>query len=106
MIKTNDFLKADLLGNRFMAVKGYSESLDRGTQKPVALRLNVSIQDELSEFFMEMISVKVNNLTPTLSVSDMAKNKTMPVILKDLVVGQYNGTLWFSCSDVLPLKNN
>lgn len=102
-MKLNDFLKAELLGNRFCAVKGYTEVLDRETSKPTALRLNISIQDENSDFFMEMIQVKVNTLTPTASVQDMANNKTCPVTLKDLNVGQFNGNLWFTCSDVLPL---
>ncbi|MGE7848181.1 hypothetical protein [Bacillus cereus] len=102
-MKLNDFLKAELLGNKFVAVKGYSNVLDRETQQPNALRLNVSIQDESSDFFMEMISIKVNNLTPTLSIQDLKDNKITPVILKDLNVGQFNGNLWFSCSDVLPI---
>ena len=54
-MKLNDFLKPELLGNKFLAVKGYSEVLDRETQKLSAYRLNVSIQDESSDFFMEMI---------------------------------------------------
>ena len=54
-MKLNDFLKIELLGNRFFAVKGYTEVLDRETSKPTALRLNVSIQDENSDFFMEII---------------------------------------------------
>ncbi|WP_242311098.1 hypothetical protein [Bacillus cereus group sp. BfR-BA-01331] len=103
-MRLNDFLKAELLGNKFVAVKGYSDVLDRETQQPTALRLNVSIQDESSDFFMEMITVKVNNLTPSLSIQDLKNNKTTPVILKDLNVGQFNGNLWFSCSDVLPIN--
>lgn len=103
IMKLNDFLKPELLGNRFFAVKGYTEVLDRETSKPTAFRLNVSIQDENSDFFMEMIQVKVNTLTPTLTVQEMANNKTCPVILKDLNVGQFNGNLWFSCSDILPV---
>ncbi|HEM3634331.1 hypothetical protein [Streptococcus suis] len=103
-MKLNDFLKAELLGSRFVAVKGYSEVLDRETGKPTALRLNVSIQDETSDFFMEMIQVKVNTLMPTASVQDMANNKTCAVTLKDLNIGQFNGNLWFSCSDVLPVS--
>ncbi|MDY4065028.1 MAG: hypothetical protein SOY59_05235, partial [Ligilactobacillus agilis] len=83
-------------------VKGYSDVLDRETQEVTAHRLNVSVQDENSDFFMEMIQVKVNNLTPTLSIQDLKNNKTTPVILRDLNMGQYNGNLWFSCSDVLP----
>ncbi|CBJ21470.1 hypothetical protein QM414_09250 [Streptococcus mitis] len=102
-MKLNDFLKPELLGNKFLAVKGYTEVLDRETNKPTAFRLNVSIQDDNTEFFLELIQVKVNTLTPTLTVQEMANNKTCPVILKDLNVGQYNGNLWFSCSDVLPV---
>lgn len=102
-MKLNDFLKAELLGSRFVAVKGYSEVLDRETGKPTALRLNVSIQDETSDFFMEMIQVKVNTLTPSATVQEMANNKTCPVVLKDLNVGQFNGNLWFACSDILPV---
>ncbi|HFV3391322.1 TPA: hypothetical protein ACH9CQ_001235 [Streptococcus pneumoniae] len=102
-MKLNDFLKHELLGNKFLAVKGYTEVLDRETNKPVALRLNVSIQDENSDFFMEMIQVKVNTLSPSASVQEMANNKTCPVTLKDLNVGPFNGNLWFACSDVLPV---
>ncbi|MCT1226360.1 hypothetical protein EFM07_02115 [Lactococcus lactis] len=101
-MKLNDFLKTELLGDKFLAVKGYSEVLDRETQKLSAYRLNVSIQDESSDFFMEMIQVKVNNVAPTLSVQDLKNNKTTPVLLQNLSVGQFNGNLWFSCADVLP----
>ncbi|HFH9837933.1 TPA: hypothetical protein ACGOON_001297 [Streptococcus suis] len=101
-MKLNDFLKPELLGNKFFAVKGYTEVLDRETQKLSAYRVNISIQDESSDFFMEMIQVKVNTTTPTLSAQEMASNKTKEVILKDLNVGQFNGNLWFTCSDILP----
>lgn len=101
-MKLNDFLKSELLGHSFLAVKGYSEVKDRETQQLSAYRLNVSLQDEDSDFYMEMIQVKVKNLNPTLGVKDLANSKTTPVILTDLNVGQFNGTLWFSCSDVLP----
>lgn len=104
VMKLNDFLKPQLLGNKFFAVKGYSEVLDRETQKISAYRLNISIQDEQSDFFMEMIDVKINNLSPTLGLEELRDNKVRPVILKDLNVGQYNGTLWFNCTDVLPAK--
>ena len=103
-MKLNDFLKPEFLGNKFIAVKGYTGVVDSETKKETALRLNVSIQDETSDFFMEMIQVKVNTLTLTTSVQEMANNKTCPVKLKDLNVGQYNGNLWFSCSDVLPVS--
>lgn len=103
MIKLQDFLKADRLGNEFLAVRGYSPVVDRETQQVTAYRLNVSIQDETSDFFMEMITVKVNNLAPTLVLKALENNKTTPVILKDLNVGQFREQLWFSCSDILPV---
>lgn len=101
-MEIRDFLKAELLGNKFVAVKGYSEVLNRDTGKLDAYRLNVSVQDENSDFFMDLITVKMKNLNPSLSVERLKNNKTTPVILKDLNVGQFNGNLWFSCSDVLP----
>ncbi|HEL1965121.1 hypothetical protein A9Q68_10275 [Streptococcus bovimastitidis] len=102
-MKLNDFLKPELLGNKFFAVKGLTEVHDRETQKLSAYRVNISIQDEASDFFMEMIQVKVNTTTPTISYEEMSKNKTREVILKDLNVGQFNGNLWFTCSDILPV---
>lgn len=103
-MKINDFLKPKLLGNKFMAVKGYTEVLDRETNKPVALRLNVSIQDEDSDFFMEMIQIKVNTLSPTATPQLLSDKKTYPVKLSNLTVGQFNGNLWFSCNDVVPIS--
>ncbi|MEB6196563.1 MULTISPECIES: hypothetical protein [Mammaliicoccus] len=101
MIKLNDFLNAEALGNDFVAVKGYTEVLHHETGKLDAYKLNISIQDDESPFFMEMINIKVKNLNPTLSVNDLKNNKTIPVVLKDLQIGQFNGNLWFSCTDVL-----
>ncbi|MEB8073973.1 hypothetical protein [Mammaliicoccus sciuri] len=101
MIKLNDFLNAEALGNDFLAVKGYTEVLHHETGKLDAYKLNISIQDDESPFFMEMINIKVKNLNPTLSVNDLKSNKTIPVVLKDLQIGQFNGNLWFSCTDVL-----
>ena len=52
---------------------------------------------------MEMFSVKISTTTPSISVEDMKNNKTREVILKDLQVGQFNGKLWFTASDILPV---
>ena len=52
---------------------------------------------------MEMIQVKVNTTTPSISADEMKNNKTREVILRDLNVGQFNGNLWFTCSDILPI---
>lgn len=64
----------------------------------------MSIQDENSNLFMEMIRIKVKSLAPTVSVANLKNNKATPVLLKDLQGGQFNGNLWFSCADVLPVK--
>lgn len=101
MIKLNDFLQVEPLGNNFVAVKGYTEAVHHETGELDAYKLNVSIQDDESPFFMEMIQVKVKNLNPTLSFNDLKNNKTTPVVLKDLQIGQFNGNLWFSCTDVI-----
>ena len=103
-MKLNDFLKPELLGNKFLAVKGYTEVFKRDTKELVGYRINISIQDESSDFFMEMFSVKVSTTTPSISVEDMKNNKTREVILKDLRVGQFNGNLWFTASDILPAR--
>ena len=102
-MQVNDFLNVELLGNRFFAGKGFTEALHRDTKKLVGYRINISIQDESSDFFMEMFSVKVSTTTPSISVEDMKNNKTREVILKDLQVGQFNGKLWFTASDILPV---
>lgn len=100
-ITVNDFLNADFLGDSFLAVRNYEPVTDRETKEVTAYRLNISIQDVESPFFMEMISVKVKTLTPSVSVASLANNKTTPVILENLNMGQFNGNLWFSCDDVV-----
>lgn len=77
-MKLNDFLKPELLGNKFYAVKGFSEVLDRETKKLTAYRVNISIQDESSDFFMEMIQVKVNTTTPSISADEMKNSQNHP----------------------------
>lgn len=101
-MKLNDFLKVELLGSKFVAIKGYEEVFDRNTQQHVAYRINVSIQDENSDFYMELIPVKVRTISPTIKFETMKNNKATPIILKNLVIGQFNGNLWFSCEDILP----
>lgn len=105
MIKPQDFLKAELLGNQFIAVKGYSEILHRETKQLSAYRINVSIQDPESEFFMELIPVKVNNLNPSASFAELAKKNATPVEIVNLKIGEFNGNLWFACDDVRIVNN-
>lgn len=104
-LKLNDFLKADLLGNKFMAIRGYEPVLDRETGAISAYRLNVSIQDETSDFYMELVPLKVKSTTPTVTVDSLVNAKATPVQIKNLQVGQFNGTLWFNCEDILPISS-
>lgn len=97
-----DFLEKEKLGEQFTAVKGYEEVRDRKTEELTAYRLNISIQDFKSPFFYETFAVKVKTLDPTLPVDQLKNAKLTPVELVDLKVGQFNGNLWFNCSDVLP----
>ena len=95
------FLRADVLGNKFYAIKGYVESLNRDGSP--SLKLSISIQDENSDFFMELFTVKVNNNNPTISVNELKNNKSREVVLSDLRINYFNDKLWFSCADILPV---
>ena len=95
------FLRPDVLGNKFYAIKGYVESLNRDGSP--SLKLSISIQDENSDFFMELFTVKVNNNNPTISVNELKNNKSREVVLSDLRINYFNDKLWFSCADILPV---
>ena len=99
-IEVNDFLDVTLFGNKFVAVKGYEPVLDRETGAITDYRINLSIQSESSKFYYEMISVKVKNTRPSLSVDEMKSNKTRDVEPVGLSIGQFNGKLWMTCSDI------
>ncbi|WP_281165529.1 hypothetical protein [Liquorilactobacillus sicerae] len=103
-MRLEDFLDKEKLGHQFLAVKGYEEVRDRKTDELTAYRLDISIQDINSPFYFEMISVKVKTLNPTLSVESLKNAKTTPVELMDLNMGQFNGNLWFNCTDIKPVK--
>lgn len=104
-MEINDFLDIKLLGNKFVAVKGYEPVADRETGAIVAYRVNISLQDDKSPFYMEMISVKIKTTTPTISVDEMKTNKTRDIELEGLNMGQFNGRLWFTVDNVRPVLN-
>ena len=101
-MKVTDFLKVELLGNNFVAVKEYEPVTDYETGELKGYKLGVSIQDEGSDFYFEKITVGVKNSNPTLKVSDLKGNKTRPVVLKGLKMGVINDNMWSNCTDVLP----
>ncbi|MGX4686909.1 hypothetical protein JNUCC83_08405 [Vagococcus sp. JNUCC 83] len=104
-MEINDFLDIKLLGNKFVAVKEYEPVADRETGAIVAYRVNISLQDDKSPFYMEMISVKIKTTTPTISVDEMKTNKTRDIELEGLNMGQFNGRLWFTVDNVRPVLN-
>ncbi|MCC7667185.1 MULTISPECIES: hypothetical protein [Liquorilactobacillus] len=103
-MEIDNFLDKEKLGDNFLAIKGYEEVLDRKTQELTAYKLKVSIQDPASPFYFEIFTVKVKKLDPTLSVESLKNAKTTPVELVDLNMGQFNGNLWFNCTDIKPVK--
>lgn len=104
-IEVNDFLDVTLLGNKFVAVKGYEPVLDRETGAITDYRVNLSLQDEGSKFYYEMISVKVKTTNPTVSVEQMKTNKVCDVEPVGLNMGQFNGKIWMTCDDILPVNS-
>jgi hypothetical protein len=63
----------------------------------IGYRINISIQDDSSPAFMEMISVKIKTPTPSISEKDMEKNTMRPVKLVNLKIGLWNSQLTFFC---------
>lgn len=105
-MELNDFLTIDKLGNNFLAVKGYSDNKNRDSGELESYSLEISIQDEKSPFYFDLISVKVKNLNPTVSVESLKNAKTTPVKLSNLQMGQFNGRIWINCTDVLPVPTS
>ncbi|HFU5940239.1 hypothetical protein Q2K23_06600 [Enterococcus faecium] len=104
-MEVNQFLNVELLGKKYVAVKGYEPVLDRETGAITDYRVNLSLQDESSKFYYEMISVKVKNTNPTLSVEQMKTNNVCDVEPVGLNMGQFNGKIWITCDDILPVNS-
>lgn len=104
-IEVNQFLNVELLGEKFVAVGGYENVLDRETGVITDYRINLSVQSEQSKFYYEMISVKVKTTNPTLSVEQMKTNKVCDVEVVGLNMGQFNGKIWMTCDDILPVNS-
>lgn len=103
-MKINDFLTTDLLGKKFLAIKSYDPAYKRDTNELDGYRLNISLQDENSPFYMELITVKVKNTSPTLSVQELSNNKSREVKLKNLKISYFNNNLFFTAEDILPVE--
>lgn len=95
-------LHSKILGDNFVAVNPMSETTDYKTKEANGYQVNVSIQDENSPAYMELITVKIRNMTPTLSYEIMKNNKTRRVKFKNLRIGVWNNQPTFSAEDILP----
>jgi hypothetical protein len=103
-MKLNDVLSqsVDLFGSHFIAVKSMTEVKDK-EQKLTGYRINISLQDPNSPFYLELISVKISNLNPTISYQEMLSNKTREVLLENFSCSQYKENLYFSATNILPV---
>ena len=103
-MKLNDVLSqsVSLFGSRFIAVKSMMEVKDK-EQKLIGYRVNISLQDPDSPFYLELVSVKISNLNPTISYQEMLSNKTREVLLENFSCGQYKENLYFSAINILPV---
>ena len=107
MLDLRKFLNPDLVVRKPLAVRGYSEAFDfEDKDKLIGYKIMISIDDDESPFFMETFELKIKNLNPTIPVDVMAKNRLMPVIIKDFRMGSSNDKLWFNCSDILPVEKS
>lgn len=102
-MRINDVLlqSVSLFGSRFIAVKSMTEIRDKD-QQLTGYRVNISLQDPDSPFYLELISVKISNLNPTISYQEMLSNKTREVLLENFTCGQYKENLYFSATNILP----
>ena len=103
-MKLNDVLSqsVSLFGSRFIDLKSMMEVKDK-EQKLIGYRVNISLQDPDSPFYLELVSVKISNLNPTISYQEMLSNKTREVLLENFSCGQYKENLYFSATNILPV---
>ncbi|MFI3886606.1 hypothetical protein [Streptococcus parauberis] len=95
-------LQTELLGNNFLAINDYEETFDFKSKEPNGYKIKVSIQDSNSIAYMELITVKIKNLLPTLTFEEMKTNKQLRVVFKNLKIGVWNNQPTFSADDMLP----
>lgn len=106
MQQSKQFLSAatKLLGNKFIAISS-EESTKFGTDEKDGIKMMISIQDEESIVFLDLIQVKVRNTNPSISKTDLEKIKGQQVKFKNLRIGIYNSQFTFSAEDVFLMKN-
>lgn len=106
MQQSKQFLSAavKLLGSKFIAISS-EESTKFGTNEKDGIKMMISIQDEESVIFLDLIQVKVRNTNVSISKVDLEKIRGQQVKFKNLRIGIYNSQFTFSADDVFLAKN-
>lgn len=107
MQQTKQFLDASisLLGNKFIAISS-EDSIKFNTSEKDGIKLMISLQDEHSPVYLDLIQVKVRNTSPNLSAHDLVNLKGKQVNFKNLRIGIYNSQFTFSAEDVSIVNKN
>lgn len=105
MQQTKQFLEAStaLLGQKFIAIS-VEDSVKYNSSEKDGIKLMVSLQDENSVVFLDLIQVKVRNISPSISENDLNNIKGKRINFKNLKIGIYNSQLTFSAEDVFLIK--
>ncbi|MEQ9763579.1 hypothetical protein [Streptococcus jiangjianxini] len=107
MQQTKQFLEAskELLGNKFIALSS-EDSIKYNSNEKDGIKMMISLQDEDSVVFMDLIQIKVRNTSPSISSGDLSQIKGKQVNFKNLRIGLFNSQLTFSADDVFVIKKN
>lgn len=105
MQQSKQFLEASkaLLGNKFIAISS-EDSIKYNSSEKDGIKIMVSLQDENSVVFLDLIQVKVRNTSPSISVNDLKNIKGKEVNFKNLKINIYNSQFTFSAEDVFIVK--
>ena len=103
-MKPQILLSPEMIGNNFQAIKNYERTTDYKSGEHNGFKIRVNIQDEKSNAFMETITLKIKNVSPTITEADLQSNKVTPVKFVNLKIGIWNNELTFSAEDMLPAK--
>ncbi|MCK1167687.1 hypothetical protein MXZ34_07595 [Streptococcus uberis] len=105
MQQTKQFLEAtvSLLGEKFIAIS-VEDSIKYNTTEKDGIKMMVSIQDENSAVFLDLIQVKVKNTSPSISNNDLNDIRGKQIRFKNLRIGIYNSQFVFSAEDAFLLR--
>ncbi|MTC89815.1 hypothetical protein GKS17_08080 [Streptococcus uberis] len=105
MQQTKQFLDAtvSLLGEKFIAIS-VEDSIKYNTTEKDGIKMMVSIQDENSAVFLDLIQVKVKNTSPSISNNDLNDIRGKQIRFKNLRIGIYNSQFVFSAEDAFLLR--